>query len=70
MKTLVECQDKEHADKKYKPKMSQVPFVAICTRGHLDDFPLTSGYTVPLTRRVQARYASCRAEAAGSKGRS
>ncbi|MEZ5188956.1 MAG: DUF1998 domain-containing protein [Microbacterium sp.] len=39
MKTLVECQDKEHADKKYKPKMSQVPFVAICTRGHLDDFP-------------------------------
>ncbi|QOD93531.1 DUF1998 domain-containing protein [Chryseoglobus sp. 28M-23] len=39
MKSLVECQDKEHADKKYKPKMSQVPFVAICTRGHLDDFP-------------------------------
>lgn len=39
MKTLVECQDKEHADKKYKPKMSQVPFVAICARGHLDDFP-------------------------------
>ncbi len=39
MKTLVECKDREHADKKYKPKMSQVPFVAICTRGHLDDFP-------------------------------
>lgn len=39
MKALVECPDKEHADKKYKPRMSQVPFVAICTRGHLDDFP-------------------------------
>jgi hypothetical protein len=39
MKTLVECPDKEHDDKKYKPKMSQVPFVAICARGHLDDFP-------------------------------
>lgn len=39
MKTLVECKDREHADKKYKPKMSQVPFVAICARGHLDDFP-------------------------------
>ncbi len=39
MKTPVECRDKEHANKKYKPKMSQVPFVAICTRGHLDDFP-------------------------------
>lgn len=39
MKTLVECKDNEHADKKYKPKMSQVPFVAICGRGHLDDFP-------------------------------
>lgn len=39
MKALVECPDKEHADKKYKPRMSQVPFVAICARGHLDDFP-------------------------------
>ena len=39
MKPLVECKDKKHADWKYKPKMSQVPFVAICTRGHLDDFP-------------------------------
>lgn len=39
MKRLVECKDKKHADKKYKPTMSQVPFVAICTRGHLDDFP-------------------------------
>jgi hypothetical protein len=33
------CPDKEHADKPYKPRMSQVPFVAICTLGHLDDFP-------------------------------
>lgn len=33
------CPDKEHADRPYKPRMSQVPFVAICTRGHLDDFP-------------------------------
>lgn len=39
MKGLVECLDVEHADKKYKPRMSQVPFVAICVRGHLDDFP-------------------------------
>lgn len=33
------CPDKEHADRQYKPRMSQVPFVAICTQGHLDDFP-------------------------------
>lgn len=33
------CPDKAHADRPYKPRMSQVPFVAICTRGHLDDFP-------------------------------
>lgn len=33
------CPDKKHADKPYKPRMSQVPFVAICTQGHLDDFP-------------------------------
>lgn len=39
MKTQVECPDKAHSDKKYKPRMSQVPFVAICSRGHLDDFP-------------------------------
>lgn len=39
MKALVECQDKEHEGRKYKPRMSQVPFVAICARGHLDDFP-------------------------------
>lgn len=39
MKPLVECQDPAHIGKKYKPKMSQVPFVTICTHGHLDDFP-------------------------------
>lgn len=33
------CPDKDHADRKYKPRMSQVPFVAVCTLGHLDDFP-------------------------------
>lgn len=33
------CKDKKHADWKYKPRMSQVPFVVICAAGHLDDFP-------------------------------
>lgn len=33
------CPDSEHADRQYKPRMSQVPFVAICIAGHLDDFP-------------------------------
>ncbi len=33
------CPDKEHAGRPYKPRMSQVPFVAVCTAGHLDDFP-------------------------------
>lgn len=35
----VVCKDKKHTDWKYKPRMSQVPFVAVCTAGHLDDFP-------------------------------
>jgi hypothetical protein len=39
MKSLVECPDREHSDRKFKPRMSQVPFVAICSQGHLDDFP-------------------------------
>lgn len=39
MKAIVECPDEGHLDKKFKPRMSQVPFVAICSRGHLDDFP-------------------------------
>lgn len=33
------CPDKEHDGRPYKPRMSQVPFVAICNHGHLDDFP-------------------------------
>jgi hypothetical protein len=55
MAQAVTCIDQSHAEKhaakkaaggksggggKYKgPRMSQVPFVAICERGHLDDFP-------------------------------
>ena len=39
MQQPVVCKDKKHADWKYKPRMSQVPFVAICAAGHLDDFP-------------------------------
>ena len=41
----VECPDSSHQEggttskKKKRPRMSQVPFVAICARGHLDDFP-------------------------------
>lgn len=33
------CPDASHAEQKYKSRMSQVPFVAVCARGHLDDFP-------------------------------
>lgn len=39
MQQPVPCPDVLHAGKKYRPRMSQVPFVAICTRGHLADFP-------------------------------
>lgn len=39
MQQPVVCKDKKHADRKYKPRMSQVPFVAVCVDGHLDDFP-------------------------------
>lgn len=39
MQQAVVCRDKKHADWKYKPRMSQVPFVAVCAAGHLDDFP-------------------------------
>lgn len=40
----VECPDPKHkqdddGNKKRPPRMSQVPFVATCARGHLDDFP-------------------------------
>ena len=39
MKRPVLCPDKKHVGKKSKPRMSQVPFVVICSAGHLDDFP-------------------------------
>lgn len=39
MQQQVVCKDKEHAARQYKPRMSQVPFVAVCSQGHLDDFP-------------------------------
>lgn len=36
----VRCEDAAHAGGKGKgPRMSQVPFVAICENGHIDDFP-------------------------------
>lgn len=40
----VECADPKHkqdadSTKRKPPRMSQVPFVAICAQGHLDDFP-------------------------------
>jgi hypothetical protein len=39
MKQPVTCRDAKHASWKYRPRMAQVPFVAICVGGHLDDFP-------------------------------
>lgn len=38
---IVRCEDSAHAGAKggKGPKMSQVPFVAICEGGHIDDFP-------------------------------
>lgn len=39
MQQPVVCNDEKHTDWKYKPRMSQVPFVAVCAGGHLDDFP-------------------------------
>jgi hypothetical protein len=33
------CPDPICTARKYKSRMSQVPFVTICPRGHLDDFP-------------------------------
>lgn len=36
----VRCPDPEHERRNGQgPKMSQVPFVAICRKGHIDDFP-------------------------------
>jgi len=34
-----QCPDREHTERPHKPRMSQVPFVAICRGGHIDDFP-------------------------------
>ncbi len=42
MREQLTCRGEEHANKPYKPRMSQVPFVAICTQGHLDDFPFNN----------------------------
>lgn len=42
MQQRVECRDPDHEGRPYKPRMSQVPFVAVCTAGHLDDFPFSS----------------------------
>ncbi|SCG38453.1 DUF1998 domain-containing protein [Micromonospora coxensis] len=39
MQQQEQCPDREHGDRQYKPRMSQVPFVAICRNGHIDDFP-------------------------------
>ncbi|AIY48212.2 hypothetical protein G155_24780 [Mycobacterium sp. VKM Ac-1817D] len=39
MQQSVICKDRKHSDWKYKPRMSQVPFVAVCADGHIDDFP-------------------------------
>ncbi|MYH71688.1 MAG: DUF1998 domain-containing protein [Acidimicrobiia bacterium] len=39
MQQNVKCLDKQHADQPYRPRMSQVPFVTMCSQGHLDDFP-------------------------------
>ena len=39
MRQVVRCPDPKHEQHRYKPRMSQVPFVAICSRGHIIDFP-------------------------------
>ena len=39
MTQLVRCPDTNHTEKRKPPVMSQVPFIVICERGHLDDFP-------------------------------
>ncbi|QDY66595.1 DUF1998 domain-containing protein [Glutamicibacter halophytocola] len=33
------CKDAKHKDWKHEPRMAQVPFVTVCTNGHIDDFP-------------------------------
>lgn len=39
MRELVRCKDKSHSNQKLTPRMTQVPFVTICSAGHIDDFP-------------------------------
>jgi hypothetical protein len=39
MQQPVYCPDPKHSERKNRSRMSQVPFVTICARGHLDDFP-------------------------------
>ena len=39
MQQPVYCPDPKCSERKNRSRMSQVPFVAICARGHLDDFP-------------------------------
>jgi len=50
MTQLVRCPDAIHAEKR-RPAMSQVPFVVICERGHLDDFPFDKWVHKSLTPR-------------------
>ncbi|MFF9078906.1 DrmB family protein [Streptomyces rubiginosohelvolus] len=38
----VRCRDPKHDAMKHRPIMAQVPFIAICERGHMDDFPWSS----------------------------
>lgn len=39
MQQPVYCPDPKCSERKNRSRMSQVPFVVICARGHLDDFP-------------------------------
>ena len=41
VRTQVGCPDKEHEGRLRRPRMAQVPFVAVCAHGHLDDFPFS-----------------------------
>lgn len=39
MQQPTNCSDIKHSEWKHAPRMVQVPFVTICTNGHIDDFP-------------------------------
>jgi hypothetical protein len=41
MSQIVCCPDSKHAGHRYRTRMSQVPFVAICSHGHIVDFPFS-----------------------------